>query len=742
MDLNTLIAECTAYDYKEMLEENKPKSWLKSVSAFSNGLGGSLFYGVDNDGVVKGLDDVQHVCEVISGKIRDYMDPLPDVEMIPLELEGKRVLQLKVKEGQYTPYYYVGDGQRVAFVRNGDESLPATGEQMVRLVLKGTNRTYDSLRTDKQTEDYSFAILANTFRERVQQDWDKKYLLSFGLVTDDGYLTNAGALFADDCWLSQSRLYCTRWSGLEKDDAINDAEYKGNVLLLLREAMNFVKSNTKKGWEKLPDGRKNKPEYAERAVLEALVNHFIHRDYTVMGGEVHLDIYDDRISITSPGGMYSGQKVQDLTIEDISSERRNPILADVMAQLDLMEKRGSGLKRIMNETKALEGYKEELKPVFRSTTSQFMTTIFSILYSENGEVGTKSGPSRDQFGTKLSLSSHQVVTKLSLSIPSIGDLLRRMVKPMSAKAMREICGQRDATYFKSNVIDPLIAEGLVAMTQPDSPKSPSQKYYLTELGKELLVNETDVKQVEGVSVERVNRLIAEFAEALPRFEINLPAMEKQYEATLPVADVRLFQTAYKMKKEMFTDDGAWIYDTPDLYLTEMQTNIWQHYNVQFLMHRADASYQIRFSEIKASFKALGIDGEYAVITSFHLGTYDALNGGEVALKETDYGYQYGDVPIFRVPSHEDHLIVMRKELLPRCEAKVYEGPSKEYKLINEQYLLYSNLYNMKDEGDGLGLTMMRDVEFYFPEDKDFHYVKLIVDRMDSKESELEKIKKL
>lgn len=163
--------------------------------------------------------------------------------------------------------------------------------------------------------------------------------------------------------------------------------------MLLREAMNFVKSNTKKGWEKLPNGRKNKPEYAERAVLEALVNHFIHRDYTVMGGEVHLDIYDDRIAITSPGGMYSGQKVQDLTIEEISSERRNPILADVMAQLDLMEKRGSGLKRIMNETKALEGYKEELKPVFKSTISQFMTTIFSTQYGENNQVVTKQSPS-------------------------------------------------------------------------------------------------------------------------------------------------------------------------------------------------------------------------------------------------------------------------------------------------------------------------------------------------------------
>ena len=386
MELKDLIAECTAYDYKEALEEKKPKSWLKSVSAFANTLGGSLFFGVDNDGNVKGLDDIQHVTEVISQKIRDYMDPLPDVEMIPLEQDGKHVLQLKVKEGLYTPYYYVGDGQRVAFVRNGEESIPATGEQMVRLVLKGTNRTYDSLRTDKRVEDHSFAILANTFRERVQQEWDKKYLLSFGLVTDEGFLTNAGALFADDCWLSQSRLYCTRWDGLEKNDAIDDAEFKGNILLLLREAMAFVKATTRKGWEKLPNGRKNKPEYAERAVLEAMVNHFIHRDYTVMGGEVHLDIYDDRIAVTSPGGMYSGQKVQDLAIEEISSERRNPILADVMAQLDLMEKRGSGLKRIMNETKALEGYKDELKPAFKSTTSQFMTIIYSVDYKDTGKV--------------------------------------------------------------------------------------------------------------------------------------------------------------------------------------------------------------------------------------------------------------------------------------------------------------------------------------------------------------------
>ena len=401
MELKTLIAECTAYDFKLMLEEKKPKSWLKSVSAFANGLGGSLFFGSDNDGVIKGLDDIQTVCESVSSKIRDYMDPIPDVEIIIHDAEGVQIRELKVKSGHYTPYYYVGDGQRIAFVRVGDESLPATAEQMVRLVLKGSNKTYDSLRTDYKVEDYAFTILANTFKDRTKQEWDKKYILSLGLVTSRGYLTNADAQFADDCSLWQSRLYSTRWDGKGKGDAVNDAEFTGNILLLLREAMAFVKANTRKGWEKLPDGRKNKPEYAERAVLEALVNAMIHRDYTVMGSEVHLDIYDDRLSITSPGGMYSGQRVQDLPLDEISSNRRNPILADVMAQLDYMEKRGSGLKRICNETKVLDGYKEELKPVFKSTTSQFVTTIYSMEYepkdqqNEQKQQGTKPGLSWD-----------------------------------------------------------------------------------------------------------------------------------------------------------------------------------------------------------------------------------------------------------------------------------------------------------------------------------------------------------
>ncbi len=445
MKLENLISECTEYDFKLMLEEKRPKSWLKSISAFANGFGGSLFFGIDNDGIIKGLDDIQYVCEMISSKIRDYMDPLPDVKMLPHRIGNMDVLQLEVKSGSCTPYYYVGDGQRIAFVRIGDESLPATAEQMMRLVLKGTNKTYDSLYTDYKVKDYSFTILANTFKNRTNQEWNKKYLLSFGLVTSFNTLTKAGALFADDCPLVQSRLYCTRWDGVIKGDAVNDAEFTGNVLMLLREAMNFVKSNTKRGWEKLSNGRKNKPEYAERAVLEAMVNHFIHRDYTVIGGEVHLDIYDNRLVVTSPGGMYNGMLIQNLDIADVSSERRNPILANVMAQLDYMEKRGSGLTRIYNETKALDGYKDDLKPIFKSSATQFQTIIFASVGDVDGDLSEMKLTDRQQNILNLIKESPALTAKMMAETLSVSPrTIEREISKMKRIGILEREGKDNA----------------------------------------------------------------------------------------------------------------------------------------------------------------------------------------------------------------------------------------------------------------------------------------------------------
>ena len=153
-----------------------------------------------------------------------------------------------------------------------------------------------------------------------------------------------------------------------------------------------------------------------------------------------------------------------------------------MAQLDYMEKRGSGLKRICNETKALESYKEDRKPVFKSSPSQFMTVIYSVDYSVKGNVIGKDTNNV----TKQSLSWDQVGTKLGLSRDQVEKLLLSAIQATSAAEIRQVMNMTNATKFKRNYIDPLLELRILAMTQPDSPKSPTQKYYLTELGKQLI----------------------------------------------------------------------------------------------------------------------------------------------------------------------------------------------------------------------------------------------------------------
>lgn len=78
------------------------------------------------------------------------------------------------------------------------------------------------------------------------------------------------------------------------------------------------------------------PEYCERSYFEALVNALVHRDYLVNGSEVHIDMFDDRMVIYSPGGMMDGTLVQDRIIDSVPSTRRNPILADVFQRLGYM----------------------------------------------------------------------------------------------------------------------------------------------------------------------------------------------------------------------------------------------------------------------------------------------------------------------------------------------------------------------------------------------------------------------
>ena len=172
-------------------------------------------------------------------------------------------------------------------------------------------------------------------------------------------------------------------------DAVDDAEYSGSIISLLQEAIAFVARNSKKAWMKLPDDRQEMPEYPERAVLESVVNALIHRDYLEYGSEVHIDMFDDRLEIYSPGGMMDGTMVQNLDVLSVPSRRRNPVIADIFNRLHYMDRRGSGFKKIVEDYQMYANVSNGAKPVFKSELSSFFITLPNLQYVVKGQDGTK-----------------------------------------------------------------------------------------------------------------------------------------------------------------------------------------------------------------------------------------------------------------------------------------------------------------------------------------------------------------
>lgn len=219
-----------------MLEERRPKSWLKSVSAFANSKGGIILFGVeDTTHKLIGLDNINQVAEKVTELINTKVTPLPRYEINTFVEDGKDFLELKIGDGPATPYYVVLDGRKEAYIRSGNQSMVTPEHVLNNLILKGKNLTFDALSTEYNIKDLSFTLLSATIKERTSKKFNEnKDFLSLGLANENGILTNAGVLLSDQGALKQSKIVCTKWKGLTKgvisEDATDDKEYTGSII--------------------------------------------------------------------------------------------------------------------------------------------------------------------------------------------------------------------------------------------------------------------------------------------------------------------------------------------------------------------------------------------------------------------------------------------------------------------------------------------------------------------------------
>lgn len=195
-----------------------------------------MIFGIADNGEIVGIDNPDSDAEKISEIIKSRLDPVPEFKLRFEQVDNMTVIILDIVPGDDTPYYYSADGVLEAYIRVGNESVKATAMEQKRLIMKGRNLSFDTQFSSYKVSDYAFSKLRERYKKWTGKSFEDKDMISFGLVTDEGYLTNAGALLADECPIWWSRVFCTRWNGLNKSggtlDALDDSEFSGSLIYL------------------------------------------------------------------------------------------------------------------------------------------------------------------------------------------------------------------------------------------------------------------------------------------------------------------------------------------------------------------------------------------------------------------------------------------------------------------------------------------------------------------------------
>ena len=324
------MRETRILEFKETITN----TFLKTVSAFSNYDGGTILFGVDDDGNIKGLPDVKQACLDIENKINDSITPQPDYT---LEIQNNdQTIKLTVKSGLQKPYLY----KSKAYKRNDTATIEVDTLEFSRLVLDGKNIRFEELPCKDQ--ELSFEILHRKLKETVRiENFDKDTLKTLNLYDDVNGFNNAAGLLADKNHFPGIDIvkFGENISIIQKRSTfenISVLEVYEKAIEVFRDYYQYevIQGADRKKMEKIP----------EAAFREAIANALIHRVWDV-DSQIRVSMFDDRIEIVSPGGLPSG-----ITEEEYLSGKlyvlRNRNLANVFYRLGFVEIFGTGSTRI------------------------------------------------------------------------------------------------------------------------------------------------------------------------------------------------------------------------------------------------------------------------------------------------------------------------------------------------------------------------------------------------------------
>ena len=374
----------------EFKENAKTNTYIKTVVAFANGNGGKIVFGVKDNREIVGVENEFEVMDGIINAISDSCYPMivPDISLHTLE--NKTVILVEIEGGKKKPYYLKSKGmQKGTYIRSGATTRIIEEDYVLKeLVLEGENKYFDQQVchgesvSDEEIEKFC-EWLEKLARKNSENDIEirkvtRNTLLSWKVLEEKNgriFPTNAYILLSGkENWEVSRKIQCGVFKGETRSIFVDKKEFEGSIIMQLEKAYQYVLEKINLGSDIVGIYRVDKYEIPPKSIREVIANAVIHRSY-LEPNDIQVALYDNRLEITSPGMLLSGVNVK--RMKEGYSKLRNRAIASVFAYVNIIEKWGSGIPRIMNEIREY-GLQE---PEFIAFENDFRVNIYRKSYN-------------------------------------------------------------------------------------------------------------------------------------------------------------------------------------------------------------------------------------------------------------------------------------------------------------------------------------------------------------------------
>ena len=443
------------FEAKAILNRDDVVGWLKSIAGFANASGGEFYIGVeDKTNKLIGFDRkaADNERNYFNNQVNEHLTPRPGMKISFVRYkinENERfVIKVSVEESAVKPVILKYKNIPSIFMRRDGFTNGATYEEIIDMSVKSKKTQYDILVSDvRYNPDKLSDLRAFYKRHNEGATLKEKALQSLGFVNEDGYLLNGAVLFLDDYGGKKTEVQCSVFAGFNKgsERIVTINKFNGNITSTIEYIMDFVKQRMNHSMIKRDDERVNIDSYPARAIFEGVINAVAHRDYYLDGTQIQVDMFRDRLEISSPGGFYRGEKIgKTYDLSGIISKRRNELITGVLVACNVMEAAGTGFDKITEEYALAD---EAHKPYIYSSSDHFTLVLPDLTYEKGVE---------DTTMPVLSFVPVPGGTALDAKVLSFCYLKAHKVSEIA-----EYLGISDSTYLRKQVLENMEKNGYI-----------------------------------------------------------------------------------------------------------------------------------------------------------------------------------------------------------------------------------------------------------------------------------------